>query len=326
MTKDKSVVRNVCWVCAPSNTMASMKPEFIEIGVRRLESLGFKVQFSEHVMQTSLIEVAPLQQRVMDFQKVQDFADITCIIPVFGGYNSNALLTYINYEFFEKSDIQVIGYSDITAILNAIYTRTGQKSIHGLSFSALCEPNLNAEALRIFTALLRGEENIIIKSTTHVAEDLWFLNDLTSPREWYKSGGWQIIHPGIVEGQVVGGNLETFLALVGTPFFPDLRDKILLIESDPHEQPRKLLRELHQLAQMQCFDKIKGLIIGSFSKENLLYDNNLLKIILQEVITDISFPIISNTNFSHIDPIYSLPIGGLIELHAQEKDIFIRIL
>ncbi len=326
MNEKNNQRKKSCYICAPASSMRSMNSNFIGIGIERLKSLGYSVKFGNNVMNTSEIGVADMKDRLEDFLEACEDEETECIIPVFGGYNSNALLSNINYDRMKESNKLVAGYSDITALLNAIYKKTGVAMLHGLSFSALCEPELDDYAFYLFSSLLEGKSGITIRQSEYVAEDLWYFKEINSKRERYKNQGWQVISEGTARGTVIGGNLETFLALAGTDYMPEFDGTILLAEAEPKEEPKKFLRDLNQLQQMRCFDRIKGMIIGSFSKDNMLYRKDILSYLIHQVIKTVNFPILANTNFSHIDPIYSLMIGGTAEVNAIPGDKCIKII
>ncbi len=67
-----------------------------------------------------------------------------------------------------------------------------------------------------------------------------------------------------MEGVVVGGNIRCFLKLAGTRYFPDLWDKILLLEAYGGEVPQ-MATYLAQLKQLGAFEKVGGILLGTFT-------------------------------------------------------------
>ncbi|PKM93609.1 MAG: hypothetical protein CVU84_14665 [Firmicutes bacterium HGW-Firmicutes-1] len=307
------------YVCAPSNSMSDISDEMIKIGVERFNTLGYNVKIGKNANKEGVMGIASLEDRLEDFEAAFNDERISLIMPIFGGYNSNELLKHLDYGKINRSGKTIIGYSDITALLNAINMKTGNKMLHGISFSSFCDPNIFDEVVNIFLKIIEGEKNIILESPEYCAEDLWFLKKKYGPREKYKNTGWRIVKEGEAEGELVGGNIDTLLTLLGTEFFPNMDNKILLIEAEFNQNPKKFMQMLTQLMQMGCLSIIKGLVVGAFSRTNLLYEPNVLDEMLIRYTKGYNYPIISNTHFSHIDPIYTIPIGGRVHIDCIEK-------
>lgn len=308
-------------VVAPSNSMSTLSKSVINYGVSRLEQHGYVVKVAKNVYENSVFDMGSIHEKMMDFNYAMEQLD-SIIFPVFGGYNSNSLLDCINYEMYNSI---LIGYSDITALMNAIYVKTKKKSIHGLSFAALCEPNIDQYSLNNFFALLNGEKNLKIEASDYYYEDFWFTHEDMHAHKKIKSTGWIPISEGNVEGIVLGGNIETLLTLAGTKFFPEMDDAILLFEISPDTSVKRLFSFFTQLKYLNVFKKIKGMIIGAENPGNTRININNYIEILKELCIKIDFPIIANTNFSHYDPIYSLIIGGRTELNSEINNTYIKI-
>ena len=96
---------------------------------------------------------------------------------------------------------------------------------------------------------------------------------------------YEFIQGDTLEGEVIGGNIRCFLKLAGTPYMPDFTDKILLLEA-MGGGPAQINTFLNQYAQLGAFEKIRGIIFGTFSsmeKEGYTPDVvTLLKRILEE--------------------------------------------
>lgn len=130
MFKNTSETKNII-VLTPSNSMATMSEQMINIGVNTLRQMGFSVIFSKNAKKEFLYMAGSVEDRVSDLNDAMSSTESNIIMAVFGGYNSNQLLEKIDYETIKNKKKIMIGYSDITAILNAIYTKTGISSIHG---------------------------------------------------------------------------------------------------------------------------------------------------------------------------------------------------
>ena len=57
------------------------------------------------------------------------------VIACLGGFNANQLLRHLDYDLIAKHPKILCGFSDITALINAIYSKTGLVTYHGPHYS-----------------------------------------------------------------------------------------------------------------------------------------------------------------------------------------------
>ena len=112
-------------VIAPARSLGIISPENREIATKRLEELGFTVSFSDHVEEQDEFDSSSLQSRIADLHAAFEDKNVKGMFTVIGGFNSNQLLKYIDYDLIKKNPKILCGYSDITALSNAIYAKTG---------------------------------------------------------------------------------------------------------------------------------------------------------------------------------------------------------
>ncbi|MDE7247585.1 MAG: LD-carboxypeptidase [Lachnospiraceae bacterium] len=214
-----------------------------EAKVRRLEEILLKMRlvpvFSPYLFEQGSVESGSAAERaqvLMDFYRDDS---IKAVFDISGGDIANGILPYLNYEVIADSDKQFWGYSDLTTIINAIYTKTGKSSV----LYQIC--NLLYE---------HGEQQQeSFQNTVFGKGDALF----QFPCEFYQGNA--------MEGIVVGGNIRCFLKLAGTVYFPDLTDKILLLESMSGAVPR-MLTYFSQLHQLGAFEQVKGILLGTFTQ------------------------------------------------------------
>lgn len=306
-------------VIAPANTMASMPEKLIQIGLERMNTLGYRIQLGQNVNKKHFHTAGTIEERVADFHQSFSNQDIAAVMAVYGGYNSNHLLDHLDYNLIKSNPKLLIGYSDVSALLNAVYAQTSLVSLHGVSFASFCDPNMFPEAIESFVRIVNGEAPIELTAPKKTAHDLWYLKKEFGPRDTYPHSGWSVLTEGEAKGKLLGGNLETFLALAGTPYFPSCDSCILLLESAPDEKPAKFDREITQLKQMGILSSIAGLIIGQFPSDSPLATTETMRSILEPALGGQAYPILLNASFSHVDPIYTLPIGREVILRADEN-------
>lgn len=195
--------------------------------------------FSPYIMERDSVESgSPMErgQALMDFYRDDS---IRAIFDISGGDIANGILPYLDYDVIAGSDKLFWGYSDLTTVINAIYTKTGKASV----LYQIC--NLLYE---------HGEEQ-----QKHVRDTIFGNGEalFTFPYEFLQGQG--------MEGVVVGGNVRCFLKLAGTLYFPDLQDKILLLES-LGGTAAQMLTYFSQLQQLGVFERVRGILLGTFTQ------------------------------------------------------------
>lgn len=291
-----------------------------KIGMETLNKLGFNYEVGKNAYKTIDYIAGTLDERVQDFTGFLKDSAVDIIMSVIGGYNSNQLLPHLDYDLIAEIGKKIVGFSDTTALLNAIYTKTGRVTYLGPSFVTFCNPCLYSETVEyFFRVIVQGEDNVSYIPPKRYAYDDWFLKENFGPREEFSHKGWNFVREGVGKGILVGGNLETFLSLAGTEYLPDMEGKVLLIEGNVNEKPAYVDRQLHQLEQMHVFDKIEGLIVGQYG--NSFYESEMFFRLLRNVTGKKKVPIVVDAEFSHVDPIYTIPIGGTVLLNSQNKEI-----
>ncbi len=195
--------------------------------------------FSPHIMEREGVESGSPMERARALMEFYRDDSIRAIFDISGGDIANGILPYLDYDVIAHSDKPFWGYSDLTTVINAIYTKTGKAS----ALYQIC--NLLYE---------HGEEQ-----QKNVRDSLFGNGDalFTFPYEFLQGNG--------MEGVVVGGNARCFLKLAGTPYFPDLKDKILLLES-LGGTVAQMLTYFSQLQQLGAFEKVPGVLLGTFTQ------------------------------------------------------------
>lgn len=304
------------FVPAPSDWMRSMSPAAVRIGVERLTGWGFTVRLGEHVAAGGVLGVATVEERLADLEQALDDPSVGLVLPVYGGYNANDLLPGLDADRIRRSGAAWCGYSDTTALLVAVRA-AGVPCLHGPSFSVLCDPHVLPETGESFLRAVRGESGYTMTAPTSYADDLWFLTPDAQGRDLYPSGGWRGHRAGVVEASATGGNLETLLALAGTPYQLDAAGSILLVENAMGTSDRAFVRDLTHLAQMGGLADIAGLVVGSFPRGSAFVDLDLLGDVVDRLLGDRDIPVLLNAAFSHVDPILTLPLGPRLCLDTR---------
>ena len=204
-----------------------------------LLSLGLQPIFSDCIYEKDSVFSGSARQRAEALMQFYEDEEISEIFDISGGDVANGILPYLDYDRIAASSERFWGYSDLTTVINAIYAKTGKSSvlyqIRNLIYD--CKERQIADF-----------QNTLIEQGT----DLFALK-------------YRFVQQKKMQGIVVGGNIRCFLKLAGTEYMPDLKDKILLLEgySGTVAQIETLLCQLQQIG---AFDKVAGILLGTFTQ------------------------------------------------------------
>jgi muramoyltetrapeptide carboxypeptidase len=308
-------------VIAPVRSLTIISKENREIANKRFEKMGVRLSFGKHVEEIDEFVSSSIKARVEDLHDAFIDPNIKAISTVIGGFNSNQLLRYLDWDLIKKNPKILCGFSDVTALNNAFYAKTGLVTYSGPHYSTFGQKLYFDYTLDYFKKCLFLDTPLEIRPSSDWSDDLWFKNQ--EDRKLIKNDGWLIINKGKAEGTIIGGNLCTFNLLQGTEYFPNLKNAVLFIEDDEESQPHHFDRDLQSLIHLPEFDGVGGIVIGRFQKASKMTKDKLVKIIKSK--PEISkLPVIANVDFGHTDPKITYPIGGVVKMSA-EKETRIKI-
>ena len=310
-------------IVAPSYSLDVIDRRLIEIGENKLNSLGCNVKYGKHVysrLRSSSI-AGTIGERIEDIHNFLLDEDVDIIMSVIGGYGSVQLLDKLDYSLINKSKKKFIGYSDTTTMLNAIHVKTDNDVFIGPAFVSFCNPWIAQATLDCFQKIvLNGEKTYDYQCPTHFYCNEWHLNS-SQRRPIVLHKGYRFINRGKVSSAIVGGNLPSFMRLIGTPYLPDFAGKILFIEGVSDERSEIFLDQLYQLRLSGILNHIVGLVVGQFGDNHPFYDVELLERVLKDLLKDLDYPIVINAPFSHVDPQYVFKLGSTVELDSDAMSI-----
>ena len=309
-------------VIAPASSLAIIGKEERRIAVGRLSELGFNVVFSKHAEELDEFRSSSIKSRLEDLEWAFGNKKIKAIFTVLGGFNTNQLLKQINYKLIKKNPKIFCGFSDITALHNAILTKTGLVTYSGPHFASFGMEKGFEYTLEYFKRALISNSPFNVMPSSTWSDDMWFKDQ--NDRTFIKNKGYLIINVGSAKGSIIGGNLCTFNLLHGTEFMPDLKEKVLFLEDDYETHPLTFDRNLQSIIQQPGFEKIKGIIIGRFQKTSKMSGPILKKIIKNKKELD-HIPVIAEVDFGHTTPQITFPIGGRVELVAKKNKVTLKI-
>ena len=309
-------------VIAPSRSMTILGEDCKKIATERLEALGLKVTFGKYVMEADEdYLIASAQHRAEDLNEAFKDKNVKAILTVIGGFNSNQILDLIDYEAIKENPKIFCGFSDITALSNSIYAKTGLVTYSGPHYSSFGMLRGFEYELEYFKKMFFSDEEFEVVSSKEWSDDLWFIDQ--ENREFIPNDGMFVINEGKAEGEIVGGNLCTLNLLQGTKYMPNIENKILFLEDDNMAGKIFLMefdRNLQSLIHTPEFKTVKALVLGRAEKDCIMTKEKWIKMIKNKPELQ-NIPVIAGVDFGHTTPIIAFPIGGKARLEAKDNNI-----
>lgn len=290
-------------VVAPSRSQAIIWEKTHHNAMNFWKESGFNLTFSKNCFEIDKYQSSSIASRINDLHEAFQDPNVKMIITSIGGFNANQLLPYLDYNLIIQNPKIFCGYSDITVLENAIYTKTGLVTYSGphyCTFGFDGEPEYTRKVF--YDCLTQNEPLRIIPSKT--------------------ASQYSVLQDGMCEGTVIGGNLCTLNLLQGTPFMPDIRNKVLFLEDDNimgEYFSYEFERNLQSLLQIEGADAIKGIVFGRFDASCGMTSERIGDIVHDKVSDNI--PIIYGVDFGHIFPLITFPIGGNVCIKASKDNV-----
>lgn len=305
-------------IVAPARGLKLIGSDSREQAAKRFAEMGLKVTFGRNTTDENfdLMMSSSVDKRVEDLMDAFTDPNVKAIFTVIGGSNSNQLLPYLDYEVIKNNPKIFCGFSDITALLNAIYAKTGLVTFSGPHFSSLGMVKGAEYTIENLQKMIMGEGKNQVVPSKEWSDDLWFLDQTN--RHFIKNEGWWVINEGNAEGKIIGGNLGTFDLLLGTSYRPPFEADTILFIEDCFTSSGDLgafERHLQALMYQDDFKNVKALVIGRFQKASEVSREKLEFILNKPELK--SLPIIANLDFGHTTPLLTLPIGGTARLSSS---------
>ncbi|KKR32915.1 MAG: hypothetical protein UT63_C0028G0004 [Candidatus Gottesmanbacteria bacterium GW2011_GWC2_39_8] len=311
---EKLIQGNNVRIIAPSRSLSIISKETRDISMKRFEEMGLRVSFGKHVEEMDDFGFSSIESRVEDIHEAFADKSVKAVITVIGGFNCNQLFRYIDWDLIKKNPKIFCGYSDITALNNAILAKTGLVTYSGPHYSTFGQKLHMEYTLDYFQKCLFSDEPISIKPSQNWSDDPWWEGQ--EKRSLIPNPGYLVINPGEAEGNIVGGNICTLNLLQGTEYMPDLADSILFIEDDYESQAHTFDRDLQSLIHLPGFTGVRGIVIGRFQIASKINDKLLFQIIKTKKELE-NIPVITNVDFGHTDPKITFPVGGVARIKAS---------
>ena len=271
-------------IAACSNARQSKNRQETEDPTAFLESIGIHAELSDCIYSDDGVFSGTPRERAAQLMKMFRDPEIEEIYDISGGDVANQILDELDYGAIEASKATFWGYSDLSTVINAIYTMTGKESV-----------------LYQVRNTVRGNYTALQRERFRERTELF-------------TPAFTFVQNSAMKGVVVGGNIRCFLKLAGTRYFPDLQGKILLLESLGGEVPQ-MATYLAQLKQLGAFDKVNGVLLGTFTTMERNQCTPDIVSLVKEVCGP-ALPIATTLEIGHGDDSKAIIIGREIELRS----------
>lgn len=278
---------NNLFIVTPSY-LIKKKSDF-NAGIKELRRLGFNVLNPEFPT-----KLPSPTEKAEELHRAFEAPEVDMILALRGGYSAMKALPYIDFTHIGRHPKIIAGFSDLSALLNPIFERTGLVTLHAPMVINLDQPTA-------FT----------VKS---------FLNAVNGypERNLFKGARCKVYHPGTACGTLKGGNLITLSALIDTDWEIETADSILFLE-DVDEKLHEVDRYLTQWILAGKFKGVRGLILGDFRG---IRSQQVFDILASQMVVD--FPVVHCPYIGHVPNKITLPVGAEVALHTETKQLLIR--
>lgn len=278
----------------------------IERAKAYIESCGYKLKLGKRLFyKIGDYTAGTAEDRADDLNWAFSDPEVKAIFVSEGGYAADQILDLINFDLIKKNPKIFVGYSDVTTLQLALFSKTGL-----ISFSGPNGVNLHSQSdysSSHFWPLLTGEKEVSVKPL--------------------KEKGWEVLRSGKGKGTLIGGNLDCICSLLGTEYdpFPKLADeKIILFWEEDGAIYNDIIRDMFQLKHARVFERCEGMLVGKItdsSEEGGYVGLPELKYVLLSLARAYDFPILWNVDFGHVDDKITIPQGIKAEVETKNQSI-----
>ena len=271
---------------------AAVDREYLERGVRELARQGYRVKVSERALARDRILAGTDEERASELMRFFRDPEVRAIFAARGGYGAGRLLPLIDFDLLRRTPKIFVGFSDQTFLLNAIAELSRMVCFHGPMVAKDVAGGISARSMLHLRRLLAGE------------------------LDGFDLQAAEAIHPGVAQGEVIGGCLSIVVAMLATPYAPDFTGKILFLE-DTGEKAYRIDRMLVQLRQSGALGKVAGVVFGGMrSPGDSEAEQRLIRQFAAEQTAALDAPVLWGIEAGHGTENFTLPLGLQARLDA----------
>jgi muramoyltetrapeptide carboxypeptidase len=261
-----------------------------EQGINLMHDLGFSTRVDDGLFRRRGYLAGSDRHRAEQFNAMVAGDGVQAVMCARGGFGALRILDYLDFDAIRHCAKPIIGFSDVTALHQAIFLKSGLVTFHGPTVTTLA------------------------RSDT-VTVQAW-CDALTNPGPAaIDLSGAVFLKPGSARGVVRGGNLATLCHMLGTPYLDDFRGALVLLE-DTGEALYRIDRMLSQMKMAGFFDGIAGLLLGGFEHCGAA---DALNALVLEVFSGRDLPIVAGLDIGHGMCNITIPMGLTARLDSDGR-------
>ncbi|MFJ7666561.1 S66 peptidase family protein [Lysinibacillus sp. NPDC097195] len=311
-------------IYSPSKPASIIARARYERGKARLQALGLTIKEGSLTGKHDTYRSGTPKERAQELNELLRDPTVKMILPTMGGTNANSMLPYIDYAAIQQSPKMIVGLSDVTAILLAIYAKTGIPVFYGPSVASTF-----------------GEYPPFVHDTEQYFKDL-FMQSVAIPYEmslppmwtddrlnWLEKtaektqhdNAWITVQQGRAEGRLIGGNINTMYGFIGTPYFPQIKQGDILLLEDTSKSIAIVEKNFAMLKLHGFFDKAAAIILGKHEQYDDLGTGRKPYDVLLEQLDGLAIPILADVDCCHTHPLHAMPLGLRVQVDATNQRI-----
>lgn len=311
-------------IYSPSCAATSWIPERTEQAINFLEQHGYQVVQGSLTGKDAGYRSGNIRERADELNMLIRDPSVRCIMAAAGGYVSNSILPYIDYEALRRDPKIIVGFSDVTAVLLAIQEKAGLVTFYGPNLIPVFGeiPPWSCESFAYFEDIVAKK-----KPLPHVfpIPDVWTEDSVGIEEQGVQctaiQNEWVCVRPGRVQGRLIGGNLDTLYGVWGSEYMPGIQNGDILYLEENRGNPEKTERAISHLKLCGVFDKIGGLIFGKSADYSHRGTGKKFWEVTMEMLDEYTFPILAEFDCGHTKPMHTLPLGCMYELDSGKKQL-----
>lgn len=311
-------------IFSSSYPLTAIAPQAARDAADYLESQGFAIRFGALNGKRDFYRSGTIQERAAEFNALLADPEVDCLMASVGGFVSNAILPYIDYDLLREHPKVIVGMSDVTALLLGIYQKTGMTTYYGpnLVTHFAQKPPFLRDTLDSFAdvALHRAPRPYAYSKPEVYSDALTNWSEPVTAKA-PRVNRWRTVQGGAATGRLIGGNLNTITGIMGSPYMPEIREGDILFLEDTEKWAAYSERYYSMLLLCGVFDRVGGIILGKHRQYDDQGTGRTQEDILLEVLHGRRLPILADVDCGHTIPMLTLPIGATVRLDADRQEI-----
>lgn len=326
MKYPKFISKNSCIgvICPSAGASKETKVNKYKNGIKRFESLGFKLKLSENLFKDEMGRSASTKVRSEEFNNMLSDKSVDLILCATGGDFLIEILPYLNFELINDNLKYICGFSDPTGILYPLTTKYDVSTIYGQNFSPFGMQDLHKsqeDFLDIITGKSLSLKGYDLYENEHTEAITGLENYNLTNKVEYKTLDNKDVN---LRGRIIGGCMDVIAELSGTKYdginefnerYKD--DGIIWYFDNCAQDYDSTIRILWKFNELGYFKYAKAIIFGRFGIESSYYNYDLVSCLKDSILSDLKIPVIYGADITHKSPCLTIINGSIANIKLE---------